>query len=154
MRCISCKLQNMNAAGCGQLSSATASPRRPGIRRSSPAQVKAQRSSEEGEGEREEKPAKQAATRRRSEAYCVNLNEKAKLPARSIPLIGRDMPRWTAPSRSCAAGQKNNPLFVGDPGVGKTAIAEGLAKRKIIKGEVPEVLRGKSVIYSRSTWVR
>ncbi len=40
--------------------------------------------------------------------------------------------------------QKNNPLFVGDPGVGKTAIAEGLA-RKIIKGEVPEVLKGATI---------
>src|ERR1043165_3710638 len=40
--------------------------------------------------------------------------------------------------------QKNNPLFVGDPGVGKTAIAEGLA-RKIIKNEVPEVLRGSTI---------
>ncbi|MGQ0672546.1 MAG: AAA family ATPase, partial [Hyphomicrobium sp.] len=40
--------------------------------------------------------------------------------------------------------QKNNPLFVGDPGVGKTAIAEGLA-RKIIRGEVPEVLRGSTI---------
>ncbi len=40
--------------------------------------------------------------------------------------------------------QKNNPLLVGDPGVGKTAIAEGLA-RKIVKGEVPEVLKGATV---------
>ena len=43
--------------------------------------------------------------------------------------------------------QKNNPLLVGDPGVGKTAIAEGLA-RKIVKGEVPEVLAGKSTVFS------
>ncbi len=47
--------------------------------------------------------------------------------------------------------QKNNPLFVGDPGVGKTAIAEGLA-RKIVKNDVPEVLRVHASM--PSTWAR
>jgi ATP-dependent Clp protease ATP-binding subunit ClpA len=78
------------------------------------------------------------------EAYCVNLNEKAK-SGRIDPLIGRDAEVERTIQILCRR-QKNNPLFVGDPGVGKTAIAEGLA-RKIVKHEVPEVLKA-STIYS------
>ena len=89
-----------------------------------------------------EKPSKQGTEA--LEAYCVNLNEKAK-SGRVDPLIGRG-PEVERTIQILCRRQKNNPLFVGDPGVGKTAIAEGLA-RKIIRGEVPEVLRG-SVIYS------
>jgi len=78
------------------------------------------------------------------EAYCVNLNEKAK-SGRIDPLIGRE-PEVERTIQILCRRQKNNPLFVGDPGVGKTAIAEGLA-RKIVKREVPEVLR-ESTIYA------
>jgi ATP-dependent Clp protease ATP-binding subunit ClpA len=78
------------------------------------------------------------------EAYCVNLNEKAKA-GRIDPLIGRDAEVERTIQILCRR-QKNNPLFVGDPGVGKTAIAEGLA-RKIVKHEVPEVLND-SIIYA------
>ena len=78
------------------------------------------------------------------EAYCVNLNEKAK-SGRIDPLIGREAEVERTIQILCRR-QKNNPLFVGDPGVGKTAIAEGLA-RKIVKREVPEVLR-ESAIYA------
>src|SRR6516164_5030908 len=76
------------------------------------------------------------------EAYCVNLNEKAK-KGRIDPLIGRDKEISRTIQVLCRR-QKNNPLFVGDPGVGKTAIAEGLAKR-IVDGQVPEVLKDSTV---------
>jgi len=76
------------------------------------------------------------------DAYCVNLNKKAR-DGKIDPLIGRDI-EITRTIQVLCRRQKNNPLFVGDPGVGKTAIAEGLARR-IIEGDVPEVLRGATV---------
>ncbi len=76
------------------------------------------------------------------DAYCVNLNKKAK-EGRIDPLIGREAEVQRTIQVLCRR-QKNNPLLVGDPGVGKTAIAEGLA-RKIVKNEVPEVLANATV---------
>jgi ATP-dependent Clp protease ATP-binding subunit ClpA len=76
------------------------------------------------------------------EAYCVNLNQKAK-DGRIDPLIGRDREIERTIQVLCRRS-KNNPLYVGDPGVGKTAIAEGLA-RKIVRGEVPQVLANATV---------
>ncbi|MCW2282978.1 ATP-dependent Clp protease ATP-binding subunit ClpA [Rhodoblastus acidophilus] len=76
------------------------------------------------------------------EAYCINLNAKAR-DGRIDPLIGRESEVLRAIQVLCRR-HKNNPLLVGDPGVGKTAIAEGLA-RKIVKGETPEVLHGATV---------
>jgi ATP-dependent Clp protease ATP-binding subunit ClpA len=76
------------------------------------------------------------------DAYCVNLNKKAK-DGKIDPLIGRDSEINRTIQVLCRR-QKNNPLFVGEAGVGKTAIAEGLARR-IVHGEVPDVLKGATV---------
>jgi len=76
------------------------------------------------------------------EAYCVNLNKKAR-DGKIDPLIGRETEISRTIQVLCRR-QKNNPLYVGDPGVGKTAIAEGLARR-IVQGEVPEVLKTSTV---------
>jgi ATP-dependent Clp protease ATP-binding subunit ClpA len=78
------------------------------------------------------------------EAYCVDLNEKAR-QGKVDPLIGRANEVERAIQILCRR-TKNNPLLVGEPGVGKTAIAEGLA-RKIITHQVPEVL-AEATIYS------
>ena len=76
--------------------------------------------------------------------YCVDLNEKAR-KGDIDPLIGRDSEVERCIQVLCRR-RKNNPLLVGDPGVGKTAIAEGLA-HKVVKGETPKVLT-HTTIYS------
>ena len=78
------------------------------------------------------------------DAYCVDLNKKAK-SGKIDPLIGREAEVERTIQVLCRR-TKNNPLYVGEPGVGKTAIAEGLARR-IVHGEVPDVLK-EATIYA------
>ncbi|MDF1634060.1 ATP-dependent Clp protease ATP-binding subunit ClpA [Mycoplana sp. MJR14] len=90
------------------------------------------------QGEQEDAGKKQDALT----AYCVNLNEKAKV-GKIDPLIGRHAEVNRTIQVLCRRS-KNNPLYVGDPGVGKTAIAEGLAKR-IVEKKVPEALQDATI---------
>jgi len=90
-----------------------------------------------GEGEAGNKEGREAL-----DAYCVDLNDKAR-NGRIDPLIGRENEIERTIQILCRR-QKNNPLYVGDPGVGKTAIAEGLARR-IVLGEVPQVLLNANI---------
>ncbi|MGG5888197.1 ATP-dependent Clp protease ATP-binding subunit ClpA [Falsiroseomonas sp. HC035] len=116
----------------------------PGRSTSRPVQGSAQ--TPEEPVEKEEKPTRGGANRGQDALsnYCVNLNKKAQA-GKIDPLIGRDSEIERTIQILCRR-TKNNPLYVGDPGVGKTAIAEGLAKR-IIEGDVPEVL-AKSTIFA------
>lgn len=102
---------------------------------------------EEGEGfgraEDDESEADSAA-KSPLESFAVNLNQRAK-QGKIDPLIGRHEEVERTVQILCRR-RKNNPLFVGEAGVGKTALAEGLAKR-IVDGEVPEVL-AESTVYS------
>ena len=97
---------------------------------------------EEEKKEKPEAPGKKGESALKQ--FTVDLNEKAKI-GKVDPLIGRSAEVDRTVQILCRRS-KNNPLYVGDPGVGKTAIAEGLA-RKIVEGEVPDVLK-EAVIYS------
>src|SRR3982751_5376866 len=97
------------------------------------------------EGVPEEKTDKEGGKKESAlKQFTVDLNEKARA-GKVDPLIGR-MPEVDRTVQILCRRSKNNPLYVGDPGVCKTAIAEGLA-RKIVEGDVPEVLKG-AVIYA------
>lgn len=93
-----------------------------------------------GEGEEAEGEKRSSAL----ESFATNLNEEAKA-GRIDPLVGRDEEVERAVQILCRR-RKNNPLLVGESGVGKTAIAEGLAKR-IVDAKVPEVV-AQSTIYA------
>lgn len=97
---------------------------------------------ERGERERSGGDRNAAKDKEALSAYCVNLNEKAKA-GKIDALIGREAEIERTIQILCRR-TKNNPLYVGDPGVGKTAIAEGLARR-IVRGEVPDVLKDSTI---------
>ncbi|TPG59106.1 ATP-dependent Clp protease ATP-binding subunit ClpA [Roseomonas nepalensis] len=119
----------------------------PGRSTTRPVQGNAGKDGDEGGESRGGEERREGGAKRGGDAlsnYCVNLNKKAG-QGKIDPLIGRADEIERTIQILCRR-TKNNPLYVGDPGVGKTAIAEGLAKR-IIEEDVPEVLL-KSTIYA------
>ena len=100
------------------------------------------RGADDEELDHEEEGAGQSAGAKALDEYCVDLNQKAA-NGKIDPLIGRDLEVERTIQVLCRR-TKNNPLYVGDPGVGKTAIAEGLAKR-IVEKDVPEVLQDATI---------
>ncbi len=106
--------------------------------------VSGENEQEESESEQHEEGGEEASAPKPLEVYASNLNEQAR-QGRIDPLIGRDK-ELNRVIQILSRRRKNNPLLVGEAGVGKTAIAEGLAKR-IVDGHVPDVI-SDAVVYS------
>ncbi len=117
-----------------------------GVAKSGASEPRLAKGADKSEEEREARPEKPQSKGNESalKQFTVDLNEKSKA-GKVDPLIGR-MAEVDRTIQILCRRSKNNPLYVGDPGVGKTAIAEGLA-RKIVEGQVPDVLK-EAVIYS------
>jgi ATP-dependent Clp protease ATP-binding subunit ClpA len=106
--------------------------------------VASERNAPEANNENTEEPVAEPNSNNSLEQFATNLNEQA-IKGKIDPLIGRADEVERTIQILCRR-RKNNPLYVGEAGVGKTALAEGLAKM-IVEGEVPEVLLS-STIYS------
>jgi len=106
------------------------------------AQSKSSNESEEKEDKKDKKSKKKSKKRKNLENFCINLTQRAK-DGQLDKVIGRDR-ELDRVLQILMRRQKNNPCLIGEPGVGKTAIAEGLAMR-IFKGEVPYKLLDKEV---------
>ena len=117
-----------------------------GVAKGGNSEPKLAKGADKSEEEREPRTEKPAGKGNESalKQFCIDLNEKSKA-GKVDPLIGR-MAEVDRTIQILCRRSKNNPLYVGDPGVGKTAIAEGLA-RKIVEGQVPDVLK-EATIYS------
>jgi ATP-dependent Clp protease ATP-binding subunit ClpA len=115
-----------------------------GITKSGPNEDRRVRGAEEGGSGSAREESEHAPSGKNSALadFCIDLNAKARA-GKIDPLIGRDKELQRTIQILCRRS-KNNPLYVGDAGVGKTAIAEGLA-RKIVEGEVPEVLKDSTI---------
>ncbi|HVW93723.1 MAG TPA: AAA family ATPase, partial [Devosia sp.] len=115
-----------------------------GITKSGPNEDRRVRGAEEGGSGSAREEGEHAPSGKNSALadFCIDLNDKAR-KGKIDPLIGRDNELKRTIQILCRRS-KNNPLYVGDAGVGKTAIAEGLA-RKIVEGEVPEVLKDSTI---------
>ena len=116
--------------------------KRPGASESRPVRGAEESEAENPSGPSESEEGGKSKNQDALSAYCVNLNQKAR-DGKVDPLIGREKEVNRTIQVLCRRS-KNNPLYVGDPGVGKTAIAEGLARR-IINDEVPEVLQDATI---------
>jgi ATP-dependent Clp protease ATP-binding subunit ClpA len=101
-----------------------------------------QQSAPKADNSNTKQPAKKAKPKKELPDYLVDLNEMAE-KGRIDAIIGRDL-EIEQTVETLARRKKNNPILVGEPGVGKTAIAEGLAKR-IADGDVPDSLKGKTI---------
>lgn len=106
--------------------------------------VSGENEQDETDTEQHEESGEEASSPKPLEVYATNLNEQAR-QGRIDPLIGRDK-ELNRVIQILSRRRKNNPLLVGEAGVGKTAIAEGLAKR-IVDGHVPDVI-SDAVVYS------
>ncbi|MBE6807280.1 MAG: ATP-dependent Clp protease ATP-binding subunit [Ruminococcaceae bacterium] len=107
-----------------------------------PPRESAEEPPQEGKGKKSKKKPEPEKKRKFLDTYCTNLTARAKA-GQVDPTIGRDREIYRV-TQILSRRSKNNPCLIGEPGVGKTAIAEGLASR-IARGEVPPRLRDKEV---------